>query len=131
MQATYSRIVRLFAWAKLKLSVKRFVAGCATCKQAKPEHVKYPGLLQPLPVPEQAWEMVTLDFVEGLPMSRGYNSILVVVDKLTRYAHFIALRHPFSALQVAKAYMDNVFKLHGPPDRMVSDRDRIFTSRVW
>lgn len=131
MQATYSRIVRLFAWPKLKLSVKRFVAGCATCKQAKPEHVKYPGLLQPLPVPEQAWEMVTLDFVEGLPMSRGYNSILVVVDKLTRYAHFIALRHPFSALQVAKAYMDNVFKLHGPPDRMVSDRDRIFTSRVW
>lgn len=69
--------------------------------------------------------MVTLDFVEGLPISRGYNSVLVVVDKLTRYAHFIPLRHPYSVLQVPKAYMDNVFKLYGPPDAMVSDDDRI------
>ena len=97
----------------------------------KPKHVKYPGLLQPLPIPAQAWERVTVDFVEGLPRSKGYNSILVGVDKLTRYAHFIPLRHPFSVLQVAKAYMENVFKLHGPPDKMVSDRDWIFTSQVW
>lgn len=75
--------------------------------------------------------MVTLDFVEGLPASRGFNSVLVVVDKLTRYAHFIPVRHPFSVLQVAKAYMDNFFKLHGPLDAMVSDHDRIFTSKVW
>lgn len=131
VQATYSRVKQHFSWPQLKRMVKAYVALCAVCKQAKPEHVRYPGLLQPLPVPTQAWEMVTLDFVEGLPTSRGYNSILVVVDKLTRYAHFIPLRHPFSAMQVAKAYMDNVFKLHGPPDAMVSDRDRIFTNKVW
>lgn len=131
VHATYNRIIRHFAWPRMKQTVKNFVANCAVCMQAKSEHVKYPGLLQPLPVPEQAWEMVTLDFVEGLPSSRGFNSILVVVDKLTRYAHFIPLRHPYSALQVAKAYLENVFKLHGPPDKMVSDRDRIFTSRVW
>lgn len=101
------------------------------CKQAKPEHVRYPGLLQPLPVPEQAWQMVTLDFVEGLPKSHGFDSILVVVDKLTRYAHFIPLKHPFTALDVAKAYMDFVFKLHEPPDALVSERDSIFTSKVW
>lgn len=100
------------------------------CMQAKPEHVKYPGLLQPQPVPEQAWEMVTLDFIEGLLTSRGYNSVLVVVVKLTQYVHFILLRHPFSALQLVKAYMDDVFKLHGPPDAMVSDWDRTFTSKV-
>lgn len=131
MHATYNRIIRLFAWPKLKQSVQKFVANCVVCKQAKLENVKYPGLLQPLPVPNQAWEVVTMDFVEGLPTSKGFNSILVVVDKLTRYAHFIPLRHPFSALHVAKAYMENVFKLHGPPDKIVSDRDRIFTSRVW
>uniref|UniRef100_A0A8R7P4B6 Reverse transcriptase domain-containing protein n=1 Tax=Triticum urartu TaxID=4572 RepID=A0A8R7P4B6_TRIUA len=73
VQATYNRIIRLFAWPKLKQAVKKFVGNCAICKQAKPEHVKYPGLLQPLPIPEQAWEMVTLDFVEGLPRSKGYN----------------------------------------------------------
>lgn len=131
IQATYSRIIQHFAWPQLKKSVKASVSQCAICKQAKPEHVHYPGLLQPFPVPQQAWEMVTLDFVEGLPTSRGFNSVLVVVDKLTRYAHFIPLRHPFLALQVAKAYMDNVFKLHRPPDAMVSDRYRIFTSKVW
>uniref|UniRef100_A0A453QLK2 Integrase catalytic domain-containing protein n=1 Tax=Aegilops tauschii subsp. strangulata TaxID=200361 RepID=A0A453QLK2_AEGTS len=131
VQATYSRLKQHFAWPQMKQTVKAYVAACAICKQAKPEHVKYPGLLQPLPVPKQAWEMVTLDFVEGLPTSKGFNSILVVVDKLTRYAHFIPLRHPFSSLQVAKAYMDNVFKLHGPPDAMVSDCDRIFTSKIW
>uniref|UniRef100_A0A8R7UD06 Integrase catalytic domain-containing protein n=1 Tax=Triticum urartu TaxID=4572 RepID=A0A8R7UD06_TRIUA len=77
----------------MKQTVKAYVAECAICKQAKPEHVKYPRLLQPLPVPKQAWEMVTLDFVEGLPTSKRFNSILVVVDKLTRYAHFVPLRH--------------------------------------
>ena len=84
VHATYNRIIRHFAWPRMKQTVKNFVANCAVCMQAKSEHVKYPGLLQPLPVPEQAWEMVTLDFVEGLPSSRGFNSILVVVDKLTQ-----------------------------------------------
>lgn len=131
VQATYSRLVKLFAWPRLKQTVKQFVNQCAVCKQAKPEHVRYPRLLQPLPVPEQAWQMVTLDFVEGLPKSHGCDVILLVVDKLTRYAHFIPLKHPFTALHVTKAYMDYVFKLHGPPDAMVSDHDRIFTSKVW
>lgn len=97
----------------------------------KTERVSYPGLLAPLPVPEGAWQMVTLDFIEGLPKSKNCNCILVVVDKFSKYAHFIPLAHPFTALDVATDYMNNVFKLHGLPAVLISDRDCIFTSVVW
>jgi hypothetical protein len=75
--------------------------------------------------------MVSMDFVEGLPRSGHYNCILVVVDKFSKFSHFIPLRDPFTALYVAKAFLDNVYKLHGMPASIVSDRDRVFTSNVW
>lgn len=131
VQVTYTRLRRLFAWPGLKKSVQLFVDSCSMCKQAKAERVRYPGLLQPLPVPEHAWQVVSLDFIEGLPLSLGFNCILVVVDKFSRYAHFIALAHPFTAFDVALAYMQNVYKLHGLPQSMISDRDCIFTSNLW
>ncbi|WVZ76979.1 LOW QUALITY PROTEIN: hypothetical protein U9M48_024887, partial [Paspalum notatum var. saurae] len=100
--ATYQRVKQLFAWPNLKQTVHDFVQSCPICQQAKTEHVKSPGLLQPLPIPKQAWEIVCLDFIEGLPQSDRYNSILVEVDKFTKYGHFIPLSHPFTALQVAQ-----------------------------
>lgn len=72
-----------------------------------------------------------MDFIEGLPQSDRFNAILVVIDKFTKYAHFIPVHHPFTALQIAKLYLDQVYKLHGLPKAMVSDRDRVFTSTVW
>lgn len=108
-----------------------YVAHCSICQQAKSERVRYPGLLQPLPVPDFAWQVVTLDFIEGLPSSHGHNCILVVVDKFSKYAHFLPLSHPFTALKVAMLYMENVFKLHGLPEAIVSDRDKVFTSNLW
>jgi hypothetical protein len=95
------------------------------------EHTKLPGLLQPLPVPTQAWEVVSLDFVEGLPNSERHNAILVVIDKFSKYGHFIPLHHPYTAMHVAKVYVDNVYKLHGLPTALISDRDPVFTSKVW
>jgi hypothetical protein len=74
---------------------------------------------------------ITLDFIEGLPRSKGSNCISVVVDKLSKYAHFLALPHPYSAKQVAITFVDNIFKLHGLPKVMVSDRDPVFTSHLW
>lgn len=70
LEVTYHRVKHLFAWPKLKQSVKTFVAQCSVCHQAKTERVAYPGLLAPLPIPEGAWQMITLDFIEGLPRSR-------------------------------------------------------------
>jgi len=72
-----------------------------------------------------------LDFIEGLPKSDGHEVILVVVDRFTKYAHFFALKHPYSAITVAKVLYDGVIKLHGMPQTMVSDRDKVFTSQVW
>lgn len=129
--ATYQRVKKLFCWKGKKSAVEDFVRQCSICQHSKHEHSKPSGKLQPLPVPEVAWQDISLDFVEGLPKSEGFDSILVVVDRLTKFAHFIPLRHPYSASQVARALWDNVIKLHGVPLTIVSDRDKIFTSAVW
>lgn len=128
---TYCRVKKLFSWPHMQKHIQEFVAACGICQQAKTEKVLYPGLLQPLPVPNHGWQVVTLDFIEGLPVSSTYNCILVVVDKFSKYAHFLKLRHPFTALKVAQLYLDNVYKLHGMPLALVSDRDRVFTSHFW
>jgi hypothetical protein len=88
-------------------------------------------LLQPLPIPDAAWQMVSMDFIKGLPQSGAVNCVLVVVDKFTKYAHFLPLKHPYSAQSIAKVFLDNVYKLHGLPLSIVSDRDTIFTSTFW
>ncbi|WVZ54190.1 hypothetical protein U9M48_005028 [Paspalum notatum var. saurae] len=126
---TYRRISQLFAWKGMKKDVKLFVASCQVCAQAKPEHSKLPGLLLPLPVPSSAWQIISMDFVEGLPRSAGHDCILVVVDKFTKYAHFIALSHPFTAARVAKVFFDQVYRLHSFLESIVSDRDLVFTSQ--
>ena len=131
ISATYNRVKSLFAWPKLKQSVQQFVQQCQICQQAKVEHTKLPGLLQPLPVPAHAWEMVSMDFVEGLPTSDRYNAILVVIDKFSKYGHFVPIHHPFTAMQIAKVFLDNIYKLHGLPKVIISDRDPVFTSSLW
>ena len=72
-----------------------------------------------------------MDFVEGLPLSNNFNAIMVVVDRFTKYAHFIPLKHPFSAAQIAKVVLDNIVKLHGLPTTIVTDRAKIFVSTFW
>jgi hypothetical protein len=72
-----------------------------------------------------------MDFIEGLPLSDGANSILVIVDRLTKYAHFLPLKHPYTAVSVTKLFVDNIFKLHGVPLKIILDRDKIFTSHFW
>lgn len=130
-QATYQRIKRVFYWKGLKQDVHDFVQQCQVCQQAKHELLHPSGLLQPLPVPEGVWQDLTMDFVEGLPKSNGYDTILVVVDRFSKYAHFIAVKHPFTAQSIAKLFLDNIVRLHGMPKTIVSDRDRIFTSTFW
>ena len=84
-----------------------------------------------LPIPQFAWHTISMDFIEGLPKSKTYDTILVVIDKLTKYAHFICLSHPYTAITVAQAFLANIYKLHGMPTVIISDRDRVFTSSFW
>jgi IS30 family transposase len=115
----------------MKQQIIDFVKICAIYQKNKSENVPYPGLLQPLPVPDMAWTHISMDFVEGLPKSQKKNVILVVVDRLTKYAHFISLSHPYTAAEVAQLFLENIFKLHGLPKVILTDRDPIFTSSVW
>lgn len=115
----------------MKKSVQDYIATCEVCAQAKPEHCKLSGLLQPLPVPSHAWHTISLDFIEGLPKSKTFDTILVIVDKLTKYAHFLCLSHPYITLSVAQLFLSQVYKLHGMPSVIISDRDRIFTRSLW
>lgn len=88
-------------------------------------------LASALPVPGGVWQSIGLDFIEGLPPSSGKHCILVVIDRLSKNTHFLALSHPYTALDVAKTYMDQVFRLHGMPTDITSDRDPTFLSEVW
>jgi hypothetical protein len=128
---TYHRVKKDFFWDGLKTNVQRFVEECVFCQQNKVETIKTPGLLQPLSIPSQRWEEVSMDFITGLPKSEGKSVIMVIVDRLTKYAHFCALSHPFKASTVATAFMETVQKLHGSPKIIVSDRDPIFTGHFW
>jgi transposase InsO family protein len=128
---TYRRIKQLFYWPLMKQFVRRSVQECLTCQRAKPERVRYPGLLQPLPVPSFAWEIVSMDFISGFPKSGRYDGVMVVVDKFSRFAHFIPICHPYSAASIARLFLDNVYKLHSMPLSIVSDRDPVFTSTFW
>lgn len=131
IHATYQQIKKLYYWPGLKLSVETYVKQCQVCQQAKHLHTKPGGLLQPLPPPKEAWQDLTMDFIEGIPLSDGADVIMVVIDRFTKYGHFILLRHPFTAHTVAKLFRDNVVKHHGVPLTIISDHAKIFTSNFW
>lgn len=121
----------MFAWKGLKQTVVDFVQQCAICQHAKHLNSHSPGLLQPLPVPAGAWRDISMDFIEGLPKSEGFTVILVVVDRFTKFAHFIPVKHPYTAKTIATLVFEHVVKLHGMPVTIVSDRDKVFTSNFW
>lgn len=126
--STYQRVKKLFYWPKLKEEVMRHVRGYEVCQLNKHEHVPTPGLLEPIPVPTQAWQTICMDFITGLPKSEGKEVILVIIDKFTKYAHFIALSHLVRAVEVAQLFLERVYRLHGLPTKVITNRDPIFTS---
>ncbi|GJT52264.1 retrotransposon-related protein [Tanacetum coccineum] len=97
----------------------------------KPDLAPYPGLLQPLPIPTNIWTDISMDFIESLPSSHGKTVIMVVVDRLSKYAHFVPMAHPFKAAQVAQLFLDTIYKLHGLPHTITRDRDKVFISHFW
>lgn len=115
----------------MKTDVDNYIKQCNTCQHVKHSHDHPAGLLQPLPIPVGVWQDLSMDFVEGLPKSEGYSVIMVVVDRLKKFAHFIPVKHPYNAMMIAQLFMDIVVKLHGLPKSIVTDRDTIFVSTFW
>ena len=99
---------------------------CIICQQAKVEQALPAGLLQPLPIPQRIWEDIAMDFITHLPSSHDYSTILVVVDRLSKFAHFIPLKAEFTSKSMANAFIVNIVKMHGFLKTIVSDQDRVF-----
>ena len=114
------------------MDVAKHVAKCLTCQQVKAQHCKPGGMLQPLEIPEWKWKRITMDFVTGLLRSqRGHDSIWVIIDKLTKSAHFLAVLKDFKLERLAELYVRQVIRLHGVPVSITSDRDPRFTANFW
>jgi hypothetical protein len=132
MSRTRVAVGQMFWWKSLAGDVAKFVSTCITCQRNKARRHKPYGLLQPLPVPEKPWHTMTFDFIVKLPKTnRGYDSICVFVDKLTKSVHFVTCKEEVSAKEFAELYVDHVFCLHGLIRDFIADRDPRFTSAFW
>ncbi|KAL0551564.1 hypothetical protein IC582_010653 [Cucumis melo] len=128
----YQDLKRVYWWRNMKREVAEFVSRCLVCQQVKAPRQKPAGLLQPLSIPEWKWENVSMDFITGLPRTlRGFTVIWVVVDRLTKSAHFVPGKSTYTASKWAQLYMSDIVRLHGVPVSIVSDRDARFTSKFW
>jgi hypothetical protein len=109
-----------------------YVSLCDTCQRVKEEHQRPIGLLQSLKIPNWKWEEIGMDFIVGLPCTQaGYDSIWVIVDWLTKVAHFIPVKTTYSGAKLAELYMSRIVCLHGVPKKIVPDRGSQFTSKFW
>nr|KYP55647.1 Transposon Ty3-I Gag-Pol polyprotein [Cajanus cajan] len=128
---TLAKLQANFFWENMRKDVLTFVAQCTTCQQTKVPTQRPLGLLQPIPPPSRCWEDLSLDFIIGLPPYQGHTTILVVVDRFSKGAHFGMLPRSFTAAKVADLFTHMVCKLHGLPRSLISDRDPIFLSQFW
>jgi hypothetical protein len=111
--------------------IQRYMEACDVCARVKtPRHQPY-GLLHPLEIPDCPWEHITMDFIVKLPESHMHDSILVVCDCLTQAAHFLPCNESITAKQLAWIFLDKIFRFHGLPTSIVSDRDKLFVSEFW
>ena len=134
-EKTFALIRAKYYWPDMRKQIQEYCNSCFVCQGARVIHGKQPGLLQPIPIPKRAWEVLTLDFITGLPESHAYggvyNAILVVVCKFSKMAHYIPARKDWTAGQLAEAFVREIVRLHGVPQALISDCGSVFTSQLW
>ena len=129
---TFELVTRDFYWPRLRRFVIRYVSTCDACARAKPPRHRPHGFLVPLPVPPRPWSSISMDFIVGLPPSpSGNDALMVTVDRFTKMAHFSATKTTADAPDIARLFLQDIYRLHGLPADIVSDRDKIFTSKFW
>ncbi|GJS57785.1 hypothetical protein Tco_0652569 [Tanacetum coccineum] len=128
----YHDLKMLYWWPNMKADIATYVSKCLTCAKVKAEHQRPSGLLVQPDIPEWKWEKITMDFITKLPKTAaGFDSIWVIVDRLTKSAHFLPMRETDSTEKLTRLYMKEIVARHGIPVSIISDRDSHFTSRVW
>jgi len=131
MGKTTELIGRRYYWPKIREDIKRFIKNCDTCQRTKVvRHAPY-ALLQSKEAPNQPWKLIVLDFITDLPKSEGSDTILVVIDRLTKMSHFIPCGKDLGARQFANLFMKEMVRLHGLPHDIITDRGTLFTSDLW
>ena len=131
-QKTISTDRKHYCWPRMKKDIAAYISRCMKCQHVKVDHQNPTGLLQPLPVQEWKWEFISMDFIIGFPMTwRQNDSIMVVVDNFTKATQFIPMQYTHKTDDIEKIFMKEIFKLHGLPKEIISDRDVKFTSNFW
>ncbi|WVZ75648.1 hypothetical protein U9M48_023683 [Paspalum notatum var. saurae] len=125
----YQDLKQKFWWTRMKRETAKYVSECDVCQRIKADHLKPAGMLQPLAIPTWKWEDIHMDFIVGLPHTqKGYDSIWVVIDRLTKSTHFIPVKTTYRAKQYAELYISRIVSLHGVPRTITSDRGSLFVS---
>ncbi|GKA97202.1 putative nucleotidyltransferase, ribonuclease H, partial [Tanacetum coccineum] len=128
----YHDLRDMYWWPGMKRDIAIYVSKCLTCAKVKAEHQRLSGLLQQPEIPEWKWDKITMDLITKLPRSRsGHDAIWVIVDRLTKSAHFLAIREDFITEKLVRLYIDEIVARHGVPLSIISDRDGRFTSHFW
>jgi hypothetical protein len=128
----YQDLKENFWWSNMKVDIAKYVSECDTCHRMKASHLKSAGVLQPLSIPTWKWDDISMDFILGLPLTaRKKDSIWVIVDRLTKTAHFIAIHTIYSVQHYAELYIDQIVRLHGIPKTIIFDQRTQFVARFW
>jgi hypothetical protein len=128
----YHDLKQHYWWTKMKIEIAHYVARCDTCRRVKDIHMKAAGPLQSLPIPTWKWEDISMDFIVGLPRTaKGFDSIWVIIDRLTNIAHFLPVKVKYPVIAYAELYIARILSLHGVPKTIVSDRGPQFVSKFW
>ena len=130
IQRQYLLVRSKYYWPKLYDDCRKFINECDVCRRHKDKN-RTIGKLQPLPIAKNAWKDIAIDFVSGLPVSDGYNAVATVIDRHSKGIHLIPTRTSLNSEEFADLFMKNIFRLHGMPSSIVSDRDKLFTSTLW
>jgi hypothetical protein len=128
---TLELITREYYWPKIRQDVERYVKNCHTCQRSRTSRHAPFGILRPLPIPHQPWQDISMDFVTGLPESAGYDAIWVVADRLTKVRHLVPCKINTDAQELADMFITHIWKYHGLPNTIISDRGSVFASAFW
>ena len=128
---TYNRIAAVYYWPRMSWDIKKYISTCDICQKTKPRCHAPIGMLQPSPIPSQPFEVVTMDFIPELPECEGYDNVLVIVDKLKKYAIFILMTTMITEKGTAEIFFQHVISQYGIPRQVIIDRDILWKGEFW